>query len=373
MKILENLNLTLNEITNFEFEKLASAPSPTEGRVYYDTTLGRFRFYDGAEWVDLIRRLDQLASATSPVNVGNQRLINVASPTSANDAANKAYVDAARAGLAVKDPVRVRASSNINIATPGTTVDGVAMVSGDSVLLTNQTTASQNGIYVWTGSATALTRRGDADTATNLVPGTYVFVNEGSSADSAWVLTTNGPITLGTTNLTFSLFINAGQTYDGDGLLKIGNQINVVGVTNRISVSADAVDISTNYVGQSSITTLGTISTGTWAATTIAVNRGGTGATTFTANRLLIFNGTTFASSNLDPSAIIQRNTFAVPAGNVLATITHTLNTKRPHVTVYEIATDELVYPGIKAPSTTTVELSFAVAPTAGQYEAVIS
>jgi hypothetical protein len=77
-------------------------------------------------------------------------------------------------------------------------------------------------------------------------------------------------------------FSGAGQIIAGGGMTKTGNQLDVVGTANRIAVAADNVDIDPAYVGQTSITTLGSVVTGTWNATTVAVARGGTGAVTLT-------------------------------------------------------------------------------------------
>lgn len=104
-----------------------------------------------------------------------------------------------------KDPVRVAATVNINLAAPGTTIDSVTLAVGESFLAPFQTTASQNGIYVFNGSAVPATRRVDADTSAKVVSGTRVQVMEGASfSDTQWVLTTNNPITLGTTALVFT-------------------------------------------------------------------------------------------------------------------------------------------------------------------------
>ena len=107
----------------------------------------------------------------------------------------------------------------------------------------------------------------------------FTFVEEGTTnADAGFVLTTNNPITLNTTSLAFAQFSGAGQISAGNGLTKTGNTIDAVGTTNRISVSANAIDIDSNYVGQTSITTLGTVTTGDWNSTNISVLYGGTGA-----------------------------------------------------------------------------------------------
>jgi hypothetical protein len=113
-----------------------------------------------------------------------------------------------------KEPVRAASTANVNIASPGTTLDGVTLVSGDRVLLKNQTTGSQNGIYVWTGAAAALTRSLDADTAADFTYGFLVYVREGTAnATSYWKFDTTTAITIGTTSLTFTA-IGAGALSD---------------------------------------------------------------------------------------------------------------------------------------------------------------
>lgn len=264
-------------------------------------------------------RLDQIAAPTAPVSANGQRLTNVGAPTAGTDATNKDYVDAARAGISWKDSVRVVTQTNVNLASPGATLDGVTMSTGDRFLAAGQTTASQNGIYVWNGAASAATRATDADTSSEVPPGTQVFVNEGTAADSSWALITNAPITLGTTNLTFTQTSGTGQINPGAGLTKSGNTLDVGGTANRITVNADTVDIAATYAGQTSITTLGTVATGTWNATAIAVNKGGTGAT-----------DAATARANLGAVGKYSADLAALTAGNELV-ITHNLNTLDVH------------------------------------------
>lgn len=224
-------------------------------------------------------RLDQLAAPTAAVSLNSQKITNLALCTADTDAASKAYVDAVKTGLDVKDSVRAATTANITLSAPQT-VDGVPLVAGDRVLVKDQTTASANGIYVV--ALAAWTRATDADNsaAGEVTAGMFTFVAMGAfNANSGWVLTTNDAIVLGTTSLTFAQFSGAGQIAAGAGLTKTGNQLDVGGTTNRITVAADSVDIASTYVGQTSITTLGTITAGTWTGTSIAVANGGTGAT----------------------------------------------------------------------------------------------
>ena len=135
------------------------------------------------------------------------KVINVPSPTAAGDAVPKSYVDSAVEGLAWKDSARVGTQSNLNLSSPGATIDGVTMASQDRVLVRNQSTQSQNGIYVWNGAATALTRSLDASTFAELEQA-IITVEEGTDAGTTWRQTQiNGVID--TNNVIFSSFAAA--------------------------------------------------------------------------------------------------------------------------------------------------------------------
>lgn len=192
-------------------------------------------------------RLDQFAAPTSSVSFNSQTITNLADPTNAQDAATKAYVDAARSGLDVKASVRAATTANITLS--GTqTIDGVSVIAGDRVLVKNQSTASENGIYVV--SASGWSRATDADVNAEVTAGLFTFVEEGTAnADSGWVLTTNQPITVGSTSLAFAQFSGAGQITAGAGLTKSGNTIDVATAdSGRIVVNADSIDLATTGV-----------------------------------------------------------------------------------------------------------------------------
>jgi hypothetical protein len=221
---------------------------------------------------------------------------------------NKSYVDAVANGLDVKKSVRVATTGNlagsynngngtITASSNGAiSIDGVSLSVDDRVLVKDQTSQVENGFYkvttVGSGSAAfVLTRTPDGDEADELTGGAFTFVEEGTAnADNGYVASHNGTPTVGTTNITFEQFSGAGQIAAGAGLTKTGNTIDVVGTANKITVSANALTIASTYVGQSSITTLGTISTGTWNGTTIGTAYGGTGLTSIAKGSVLVAN-----------------------------------------------------------------------------------
>ena len=194
-------------------------------------------------------RLDQMAQPTASVALNNQRITGLADPVADQDAVTKAYADALVTGLDVKDSVRVATTGNITLS--GTqTIDGVNVVAGDRVLVKDQGTGADNGIYdVVSGGS--WTRSDDADNSPSggeVTSGMFVFVEEGSTnADAGFVLTTDNPITLGVTSLTFAQFSGAGQITAGNGLTKNGNTLDVgTANTGRIVVNANDIDLATH-------------------------------------------------------------------------------------------------------------------------------
>lgn len=219
-------------------------------------------------------RLDQMAAPTASVSLNSQKITNLADPTSDQDAATKAYVDAARSGLDVKQSVRVATTGNLNLATfaPGTAIDGVTVLVNNRVLVKDQTNAAENGIYIC-GVVGGLVRASDADTSAEVTAGMFTFVTEGTTnADSGWVLTTNDTITLGTTSLAFAQFSGAGQITAGNGLTKTGNTINAVGTAGRIVANADSIDLDTvsrtNSTGSAGVSFVQTVTTDSYGRVT---------------------------------------------------------------------------------------------------------
>jgi len=189
------------------------------------------------------------------INVGGDTMTGFltlnADPTNALHAVTKQYADAIGAGQRVKTSVRALGNTNVSTANPGTAVfDGVTLNNGDRLLLTGQTSPAENGPWVFNGAGAALTRPADYNTSAQAAPNDTFWVNEGTNfADTAWTLTTNGVITLGSTGLTFTQSSGLGQVVAGAGLTKTGNQLDIgTASTARIVVNADNIDLATTGV-----------------------------------------------------------------------------------------------------------------------------
>lgn len=216
-------------------------------------------------------RLDQMAAPTADVSFNTRKITNLADPTSNQDAATKAYVDTVSQGIHTHTSCRLataaalpsctynNGSSGIGATLTATangalTVDGVLVAVDDRILVKDQASSLQNGVYVVTAtggvSATfVLTRATDMNQDTEF-PGSFEFVEEGTAnADNGYVCTTNLPITIGTTGISWTQFSGAGQITAGNGLVKSGNTIDVATANiNRIVVNADSIDLATTGV-----------------------------------------------------------------------------------------------------------------------------
>jgi hypothetical protein len=193
------------------------------------------------------RTLDAITAAAADINANSHKIINQLDPTAPQDSATKNYVDVTAQGLDAKASVHA-ATAGANIATLAggapNTLDGITLAANDRVLVKDQTTANQNGIYTVTTLGTGVngtwTRATDMDAWTE-VPSAYTWVEQGTvNADTGWVVTADAGGTLGTTSITWTQFSSAGAAIAGAGLTKTGNTLDV-GAGTGITVAADTV------------------------------------------------------------------------------------------------------------------------------------
>ena len=190
--------------------------------------------------------LDSLAQPVASVAMNSQRITGLAQPQDDQDAATKLYVDQAVEGLDAKESVRAATTASIGLSNTQT-VDGVALVAGDRVLVKNQTDAKDNGVYVVVDGG-AWTRSEDFNSDADISAGAFFFVEEGTvNANAGFVLITDEEIVLDTTELSFVQFSGAGQITAGDGMSKSGNTLNVgTASTDRVVINANDIDLATH-------------------------------------------------------------------------------------------------------------------------------
>lgn len=167
------------------------------------------------------------------------KIINLPDPVNDGDAVNKKYVDALIEGLNWKDNVRVASTSNVNISSPGASIDGVTLNVGDRILLKDQTTQSENGIYIFNGATSPLTRAPDANTAKELINAVVVVDEGASNAGTVW-RQTNVISTLGTDDVVFQSFLPStpAATVTTAGVIRIATQAEVdAGITPDAAVT----------------------------------------------------------------------------------------------------------------------------------------
>ena len=212
--------------------------------------------------------LAEMAAPAAAVSLNSQKITNLADPTADADAANKGYVDGVAQGLDVKDSVVATTTANGTLSSAfanGSTIDGVSLSTNDRILIKDQSTHTENGIYTVNASG-APTRADDLGTGADAA-GAFVFVEQGTvNAENGFVCTSNkGSAVVGTNNLVFSQFSGAGQIIAGDGLDKSGNTLSLDLKSNG-GLVFESTELAVD-LGASSITG------------TLAVSDGGTGAT----------------------------------------------------------------------------------------------
>ena len=220
---------------------------------------------------DLLK-LNEFTAPDGSVSLNSQKITNLATPTADGDAASKSYVDGVSQGLDVKASCIAATTGNITISTAlnnGDTLDGVSLSTNDRVLVKDQSSASENGIYI-VGSSPA---RADDLAAGADAAGMFTFVEKGTvNADNGFVCTSDkGSAVVGTNNLAFSQFSGAGQITAGDGLDKSANTLSV-DLKSKGGLVIESTEIAVDLAA-SSITG------------TLAIGDGGTGATSASAAR----------------------------------------------------------------------------------------
>ena len=180
------------------------------------------------------------------IAMGAAKITGLADPTAAQDAATKIYVDNSVQGLDAKASCRAGTTANITLS-GAQTIDGVSVIAGDRVLVKDQTSAAENGIYV--AAASGWARSADANTWDELV-NAYSFVEDGTAnANNGFVASIVAGGTLGSTAVTWVQFSGAGQVIAGAGMTKSGNTLDVgTAAASRIVVNADNIDLATSGV-----------------------------------------------------------------------------------------------------------------------------
>lgn len=273
------IDLGKSELQNARIQNLSAAPgTPATGQVYWDTVLAQLRIYNGSAWIAL------------------------GTPE----------------GIDPKASVRVATTANGTLATAfenGDTVDGVVLATGDRILLKNQTTGAENGVYTVNASG-APTRATDFDESTETTANAYVWVSEGTTnADTAWVLTTNDPITIGSTSLTWVQYSGLGQISVTAPITKSGNTL--------------ALDYDNTTIGLDG------------------------------SNKLTSLTGRKYSATFGDGAATAFN-------------IDHNFNTKDVHVQVRDASTDRQVECDVVMSTVNRVVLTFDTAPASNAYRVVV-
>ena len=170
--------------------------------------------------------------------------LRAATPSANTDVANKAYVDSIQSGIHWKESVIAASTANVDLSSAPAAIDGVTLSTDDRVLIKSQTTASQNGIYVFAGAGSAMSRASDADSAAEL-NGAAVFVQQGSTNADMGFIQTADIANFGSDTITFTQFTGLGQITAGDGLQKTANTISVdLSANSGLQISSGELELN---------------------------------------------------------------------------------------------------------------------------------
>jgi hypothetical protein len=242
-------------------------------------------------------------SGTGNVDVNNAYITNLHEPTNDSDAATKLYVDTVAQGLHIHAPAQVATQANLatitgntvtydngssgvgatlTLATAITAIDGITFptvnvfVTGSRIIVKDEANAHHNGVYTINAGGTVLTRATDFDNITEVKGGDFIFVEHGTLYRATGWVQNLPTVTIGGSDIDFLQFAGAGTYTAGTGLTLDGTQFS----------------ISTSYVGQSSITTLGNVTTGTWSANVVGYAYGGTGQSSYSKGDIVYASAT---------------------------------------------------------------------------------
>jgi hypothetical protein len=286
------------------------------------------------------------------IAMGTNKITGLGTPTADADAANKGYVDSVAQGLDTKASVVAATTTNGTLATAfanGQVVDGVTLVTGDRLLIKNQTDQTVNGIYVVAASG-APARSTDMDAGSEF-PGAYAFVEQGTvNGDTGWVCTNNAPVTLGSTNITFTQFSGAGTYTASNGVLLTGSNFTFAPRTGYgLQTGASGAEVK-----------LATTS-GLNLSSDLAVGAG---------NGISVLTNTVA----IDSAVVVSKYAANVGDGtNTTYTVSHNLGTKDVIVSLYDNSSPYAeVICDVQHTSTSAITLLFSVAPTSNQYRVVV-
>ena len=371
---LTGLNLNKNELLNARIQNLQNPPSnPVAGQIYYDTDTNQITLWNGTAWVSLAAGGDVSTQITNAINaltttdieegtnlyftderaqdavgnaVGTGLVYNDttgAISVNTSTIATTSYVDGLVQGLSVKDSVRAATAVAGTLATSfenGDTVGGVTIATNDRILIKNQVTATENGIYIVNASG-APTRAADADpVASELEKGSYVLVTDGTYAATGWVVTAYSS---GAT--TWTQFSAANEYSAGNGISIASNVISadLDGANSGLSLGAGGLSVNLAATGGLEKDAL----TGA-----ISINLG-TGVTVNGSNEL------TFASG-YGVQKYAAQNVLIEPSSNVATwVVTHSIGTRDVEVQVYELSGYTQVEVDVVRTNTAAVTLSW--------------
>ena len=375
-KYLVNLDLNQNQLVKARIENLASAPgSPVTGQMYYNTSNNTLNFYNGTSWINLAEGDIESVSAGTGLSGGGVQgdvTLNIADTSvTANSYGSATAIPT----YTVDAQGRLTAAADVNIAIPNSQITDFQEAVEDVAGALISGTANEVSVTYTDGSGTLVVGLPDdvtigqhlTVTGNLTVNGTTTEVNSttltvddknielGSTASPSDTTADGGGITLKGTSDKTILWENDTDSWDFNQNLNIESgyayRINDTSVLNATTLGSSVVN--------SSLTTLGTISSGVWAATDVAVAHGGTGA-----------SSAADARANL---GIVEKVTATIGDGSATSfAITHNRSTTDVTVEVYDASSNDTVFANVNRNSTSQVTVSFASAPATNAYKVVV-